>query len=578
MNIELYEGQGARLYITLNGEFSVYGGSDEDTFSVSHDGNVYKVDVHPHSRGLCSTHRYDIFAKNSDGKEWLVTSGKINVKNRQSTVGGDALSPVEYHLEVELIESGETETKQMIVGIPGKQGEQGLPGKSAYQYALDNGYVGTEQEFSNMMVCVKMYAEQAEQARQAAVDAQILSEVSAVNALKSAQDAQEAVDNIEVPDLTPEAIQQIVPMAWSDNSSGASVENDNYQLAIGGGAKTKGVAGTAVGYFALTNTNHGTAFGFSSTSTGLYSVAMGYDADATESYAVALGSLAKSKKQTSLTIGASFSDTSGKYQCNTEGTGSITIGAGANTLNTTAADGTVTESSNSVTIGCKAENKGADSIVIGAQASGTGAGGITIGSGQTNQGNGIVIGRNSTVSGAYTIAIGQYNTAKAFVATAIGHEAIASGGGSFACGYQAKAAKIHTVAIGKRAQANDSSVIVFSSMTEDNSTKTQLYFSGANTPLATQYYNGEAFMGYTVTDTNTKQVLACGTRRLSELFPDNSLTQPAKLDENGEWVMPKVFHPSDLDMPQEEPSEPEEYTPLPVYPIVEPEIPEMEEV
>ena len=45
-------------------------------------------------------------------------------------------------------------------------------------------------------------------------------------------------------------------------------------------------------------------------------------------------------------------------------------------------------------------------------------------------------------------------------------------------------------------------------------------------------------------------------------------------DDHGEWVMPKVFHPSDLDLPTEEPSEPEEYQPLPVWPIVEPEVPE----
>lgn len=123
--------------------------------------------------------------------------------------------------------------------------------------------------------------------------------------------------------------------------------------------------------------------------------------------------------------------------------------------------------------------------------------------------------------------------------------------------------------------------------TAPNWRKTQLYFSGANTPLANEYYNGEAFMGYTVTDKDNT-VLACGTRRLSELFTDNTLTQPASIDENGEWVQPKVFHPSDLDLPrEEEPTEepedvtvnipetvlpePEPYTPLPVYTIVEPE-------
>jgi hypothetical protein len=145
---------------------------------------------------------------------------------------------------------------------------------------------------------------------------------------------------------------------------------------------------------------------------------------------------------------------------------------------------------------------------------------------------------------------------------------------SVAVGYAAKALGATSIAIGRRASTSDigtAVIAVMDAISQNYATKTQLYFCCANTPLANEYYSGEAFMGYTVTD-KSNNVLACGTRRLSELFPDNSLTQPASLDEHGEWVMPKVFHPSDLDMPVEEPSEPEEYTPLPVWPIVEPEI------
>lgn len=33
-------------------------------------------------------------------------------------------------------------------GIPGQPGEKGDPGKSAYQYAQDGGFTGTEEEFA----------------------------------------------------------------------------------------------------------------------------------------------------------------------------------------------------------------------------------------------------------------------------------------------------------------------------------------------------------------------------------------------------------------------------------------------
>jgi len=102
----------------------------------------------------------------------------------------------------------------------------------------------------------------------------------------------------------------------------------------------------------------------------------------------------------------------------------------------------------------------------------------------------------------------------------------------------------------------------------------------AESDLAVQYEDGEACMGYVVKNKTTGELVAAGTQKLSVLFPNNSTFQPATIDENGELVMPKVFHPSDLDLPIEEPSEnndveiniptiEEEYKPLPIYPIVE---------
>lgn len=43
----------------------------------------------------------------------------------------------------------------LVVGLPGPQGPEGPPGdpgKSAYQYAIEGGYIGTEKEFANKLV------------------------------------------------------------------------------------------------------------------------------------------------------------------------------------------------------------------------------------------------------------------------------------------------------------------------------------------------------------------------------------------------------------------------------------------
>ena len=429
-----------------------------------------------------------------------------------------------------------------------------------------------------------------------------------------------------VGELTAEAVQAVVPMAWSEYTTApkgtnfarvlvignGAVAGNRDSLVVGDGAKTIGWDSVAVGNratAAITSTALGVACSAGTGSVGVgqyhatnggYSVGIGSNVRNVGNNAVSIGQSSSALAQSTavgykaassaaqtVTIGAlttqSIEGQNVESPCTTEGTGSITIGAGASTLNNGS-----TESSNSVTIGCKAENKGADSVVIGAQTINEKLNNIVIGTGVASRtshniliGNGINTGTNS----GSAIALG-HSAHASYGGMALGHQAHASNTKSIAIngtatGYRSVAilgtvTESHAVAIGDNAKAADKGVIVFNSSTTNGSStdrNTQLYFSGVNTPLANEYYNGEAFMGYTVTDANNN-VLACGTRRLSELFTDNTLNQAATIDEEtGEYVIPKVFHPSNLDLAVEESTdEYEEYTPLPVWPIVEPEI------
>ena len=383
-------------------------------------------------------------------------------------------------------------------------------------------------------------------------------------------------------ELTAEAVQKVVPMAWGEYTTVPVVSGidsiaigngatADYGVSIGVNSKAGVLGGVAVGERAKTTGDYGTSCGRGATS-HVAGVAFGSGASGAYNRAMAFGYNTVSKTQ-AITIGSQFSDTSGDYTCTTEGTGSITIGAGANTKNTTkTVDGveTTVESSNSVTIGCKASNQGADSVLIGASSETKYMNCVVIGAGITDvrAAGTVAVGKDSR-GGGYCVAVGQ--AANADVNSVAAGYMSSAKGTSVAIGRQSTSSSIYSTAIGYDAKAADEGTVVFSSHTNGLTHKTQLYFAGANTQLANEYYNGEAFMGYVVTDKSGNK-LACGTRRLSELFPDNSMAQPATLDEFGEWVQPKVFHPSDLDLPIEEPIEEEEYQPLPVYPIVEPEI------
>ncbi len=517
---------------------------------------------------------------------------------------------------------------------------------------------------------------------------------------------------------TAEAVQAVVPMAWTKfdtapvitglNSlaigNGSRADNG---VAIGIGAKAAVTGGVVVG-FGSTTGDYGTVLGNGTAYTAAVAIAAGANANynraisigygsVSNAFSVVVGSGVTTSKPTTVTIGSQFIETVDGQNvtnyCKTEGTGSITIGAGANTLNTTTTvEGveTTVESSNSITIGCKASNTGADSVVIGAQASSLYFGGVAIGTqasadfqnavsvgrqsrsanvatvslgyaAQAVYHSDVAIGNNATASGNSSVAIGRQASVSASATNAIvlGTEASAAGADSIvmgagssgtvagsvvigsrasgsagyavgvgygaealgqfslalggiakaqggqstaigahsyapgtlavAMGYSAQAKAEKTVSIGYSATVNDYGATVIRSTASDG-TYTQLYFAGANTPLANTYEDGEAMMGYVVMQKGEDDQfapVAAGTQKLSVLFPNNSGFQPATLGLDDEMTPPKVFHPSDLDLPVEEPTEepedvttntpepvipePETYTPLPVYPIVEPE-------
>lgn len=166
MNVELYEGQKGRIRITLNGEFEVYGGTTKGRFVSGRYGDDYILIIPAQYNTSCYDPRFSIFARReSTGQEWLVESGRIALKQRHSLAHEDAISSKEYHITKELLESGETvESKPMVIGIKGDRGY------SAYEIAVQNGYVGTEQEFTNMMVLIRTYHDEAAESQRQSAD------------------------------------------------------------------------------------------------------------------------------------------------------------------------------------------------------------------------------------------------------------------------------------------------------------------------------------------------------------------------------------------------------------------------
>ena len=253
-----------------------------------------------------------------------------------------------------------------------------------------------------------------------------------------------------------------------------------------------------------------------------------------------MGNTSEATSSVSITIGSAFEDTSGKFECTTEGSGSITIGAGANTKNPLNpdnktpyknSDGEEVESSYSITIGQKAENHSPQNVVIGANAKATNftqtidgveqtvltSNSVTIGYDANNTGSdsvvigaqsvnnhhsNVLIGASSQSTSIYTTAVG-FNSEGGYLGVSIGKDsktatqgvalgssANAGGQGAVSIGWATKVKAKLATAIGSDAKVSDLGATVIRSTAQDG-TYTQLYFSGQNTPLALKYYPTE---------------------------------------------------------------------------------------
>lgn len=562
MNIQLIAEQIGRIHLSLETQdaFEVYGGTWLGAFEVCQTGTAqWTLTVRDQVVAAAPLRDYKVYARQlATGREWEVLSGKILVSARTAAVPADKLAPVEYFVTVPVVDHDVDAVGSTIVqGIPGPQGpkgDKGEPGEGGMTEAERDKLAGAAQRDAD-------------------------NTFTAANTFTGSVDMSTAQvtppEGWNVGELTAEEVQAVVPIAWRGSSCyfGTNSEEGGNGVAIGFNTRIK---------------QYSVSIGSVSSCFGARAVAIGNSTTA-QAYNVVIGENAAGNKSTTVTIGARFGETVDgtfvAHTCTTEGKGSITIGAGANTLNTTKTDGTIVESSNSVTIGCKAENKGADSVVIGATATTAGSGNVIIGAASTSGEDtwikeSVAIGKGARVIGSRSVAIcggANGNSTVAICGSAAGSGSIAIGGvsksaagNSIAIGnYETITSSPYTVAVGNGAKAANYGATVIRSTAEDG-TITQLYFSGANTPLANTYHGGAPMLGY-VTKDAAGNIVAAGTRSLIDLLTDNSTFAPASLDENGEWVMPKVFHPSDLDLPSEEPAEPEEYQPLPVWPIVEPE-------
>ena len=143
MKIDLFEDQSAIVFIQMPAgteDFSIYGGTTAQPFSISRlEDNLFRVELPPMPMLSPIAGRYDIFARDSEtDKEWNILSGIVAVQERCSALKGQALSPVEYRVTIKLT------SKQCLVtgGIV-----MGIPGKSAYEIAVENGFVGSESEW-----------------------------------------------------------------------------------------------------------------------------------------------------------------------------------------------------------------------------------------------------------------------------------------------------------------------------------------------------------------------------------------------------------------------------------------------
>jgi len=171
-----------------------------------------------------------------------------------------------------------------------------------------------------------------------------------------------------------------------------------------------------------------------------------------------------------------------------------------------------------VTLGQDANNSSVYDVVIGREAYTTASGGVAIG--------------YLAVAAQNSVAVG-YNARSSMAGWGVSLGAGATVGGtnfSVAIGSAASTTKSSSQVIGNSTALKNEGVTLIGTWNSINRTvQTLFYIIAADSELAEQYEGGEACLGYVIKESNGN-VLACGTRKLSELLTNNTAFAPAAMD------------------------------------------------
>ena len=170
--------------------------------------------------------------------------------------------------------------------------------------------------------------------------------------------------------------------------------------------------------------------------------------------------------------------------------------------------------------------KSVEDVTIGKEARTGGAGAVAVGKGAKAGQQSVAIGFNASANNAeHSVAAGYgASTTSANYSIAIGRAAAASKPSGQVLGYSAKL-------------NNKGCTLIGTWESESRTVQTLLYIIAAGSELATQYEGGEACLGYVVKE-SSGNVLACGTRKLSELLTNSTAFAPAVMDLDADPVMP----------------------------------------
>lgn len=497
MNIELYEGQIAHVFVNLDSEyddFEVYGGTSKGQFVVS---DKWKIEVPAELTVGCSIPQYDIFCRRiSTGHEWRILSGKITTKKRYSNTVEGSISPIEYHVSVPIRESqADVYGSAVVIGIKGDKGdpftysdfteeqlaalkgEKGAAGKDGTQILDKNNTFTGANNFLPL-------------GRNTALGAPAYGVSVSANG-----------------GLQLWGVHFLQSDVWSENSL-KIVHNElclasNNEAAIGFDYANK--------VLLRTFPNDGTQ--------ATYEMQAWQWADDSHTTMKPAGvDLKKASAVHELSDDSVLNRAEGDARWGGQSSGGGDVPWAAADWKDTSAKPTATGSS-SIAIGNSAKSLGDISCAIGSV---------------------------SSSDGKRSVAIGYYSKSSGEKSIAIGEEAKALGYRSIAIGYNSSARADRAYAFGGAAHIRDAETMVLGvEQTAYPYKETKLYLMGTDSPLAKKYEDGAACMGYIVKQGT--QILEAGTRKLSEIFTNNTTFAPT--NDEGEA---KVFMPTGITDPEPE--------------------------